>query len=145
MWWKWKEGYACIVYKLRNRSSRREHMLGSGVSLWDLLPSDLEHYIQVCVSESRKNDVRDQFEVLRRTEFMSRFEDVELTAEWHDNVRKVLQVIEDIRVRDETVHEDDEMNMMERRLNNCFGQELEIDFSCLSADDWDAMGLAFAD
>ena len=114
-------------------------MLGSGISLWDLLPSDLEHYIQVCVSESRKNVVRDQFEVLRRTEFISRFEDVELTAEWHDNVRKVLQMIQDIRVQDETVHEDDEMNAMERRLHNGFEQEVKFDLSCLSAEDWDAM------
>ncbi len=120
-------------------------MLGSGVSLWDILPSDLDHYIQVCVLESRKNDVRVQFEVLRQTEWVSRFEDVELTTEWNDNVRKVLQMIQDIRVQDETVHEDDEMNVMERSLNNCFAQGLELDFSDLSADDWDAMGLAFAD
>lgn len=95
------------------------------ISMWDLFPDDLDQKIRVFALEIRMNDVRAKYEKLRMTEFVSRFEDVELTAEWHGQVRELLEVIKDIRRTQRSLQYEindvcDEMTVMQTRLENCF-------------------------
>lgn len=120
---------------------KRKRMPSCHFSVWDLLPYDLEQKIRGCVLEIHMTDVRDKYEKLRMTEYVSRFEDVELTTEWHGEVQKLLEMIEDIRRTQQSLQDDinvvcDDMTAMQTCLENGFQDEFDKAFAGI---DWGAI------